>query len=43
MWTQRKMSANELIYKTEIELDGGKQFLWLSEGKREKDQLGGWD
>ena len=36
--------TNELIYKTEIELQMQKTNIWLPRGKRgERDKLGDWD
>ena len=40
----KKKGSNELIYKTEIELQMSKTTLWLLAGKRGKrDRLGDWD
>ena len=41
MWNLIK-GTNELIYKTEIELQMRKTNLWLPEGKRRRVKLGDW-
>ena len=37
------MGTNELIYKTETELQMQKTNLWLPGGKGGRDKLGDWD
>ena len=42
-WT-KKNDTNELIYKTETDLQTWKTNLWLPKGKDEgRNKLGGWD
>ena len=43
MWTLKKKDTNEIIHKTETELQTEKTNLWLPVGKGEKDNLGVWD
>ena len=38
-----KNRTNEPIYKTEIESQMWKRNLWLPNGERGRDKLGGWD
>ena len=42
MW-DLKNSTNELIYKTETDLQTWKTNLWLPKGKGERDKLGVWN
>ena len=44
MWNlKKKKGKNELIYKTEIELQMQKTHLWLPGGKDKRDKLEDWD
>ena len=40
---KKKNDTNELIYKTEIDLQTQKTNLWLTKGKVRRDKLGIWD
>ena len=42
MWNLKK-GTNELIYKTEIELQMEKTNVWLPGGRERMDKLGDWD